>query len=83
MADVLSVAAFEVGDPVGVLVLVKADDFALGHGGNVPRKDPEYLTLGSGFSRVRQKWKRTPAEKRRSSRRMRELSSSRPTHLGL
>jgi hypothetical protein len=32
VADVLGVAALEVGDPVGVFVLVEGDDFALGHG---------------------------------------------------
>jgi hypothetical protein len=31
MADVLSVAAFQFGDPIGVLVLMEPDDFARQH----------------------------------------------------
>ena len=31
VADVVRVAALKVGDPVTVLVLVKADDFSQGH----------------------------------------------------
>lgn len=32
VANVLGMAALEVGDPVGVFVLVEGDDFAFGHG---------------------------------------------------
>jgi hypothetical protein len=38
VADVLRVAAFEVGHPVAIGVLVKGDDLAVGHGGISPQR---------------------------------------------
>jgi len=49
MADMLGVPAREVGNPVGLLVLVKGDDFARdGHPGNfITRTRPEQGPAGA------------------------------------
>jgi hypothetical protein len=42
VADVLRVDRLEVGNPVALIVLVEADDFALGHGGKGNTDQPQY-----------------------------------------
>lgn len=55
VADVLGVAALEVGDPVGLVVLVKGDDFAFGHGGS-----EDFNTEGAEFTERRETEKPAP-----------------------